>query len=91
MAAPAASCPFGFGKREEPAVSSPHTQLASSRSSPWWPGSLDLKPLRPSTTDPGLGLEQRPYAEEFLSLDLAEVKADIMKLMVTSQDWWPAD
>ena len=31
------------------------------------------------------------YAEEFKTLDLAEVKKDIEELMTTSQDWWPAD
>jgi catalase-peroxidase len=31
------------------------------------------------------------YASEFKSLDLAAVKKDIVDLMTTSQDWWPAD
>ncbi len=31
------------------------------------------------------------YAEEFQSLNLTEVKADIFELMTKSQDWWPAD
>ena len=31
------------------------------------------------------------YAEAFKSLDLAALKKDILELMVTSQDWWPAD
>ena len=31
------------------------------------------------------------YAEEFASLDLAAVKADLAALMTDSQDWWPAD
>jgi catalase-peroxidase len=57
----------------------------------WWPEQLDLSPLRQH------GMESNPlgsdfnYAEEFASLDLAEVKKDIEALMTTSQDWWPAD
>jgi catalase-peroxidase len=31
------------------------------------------------------------YAAEFKSLDLDTVKKDIVDLMTTSQDWWPAD
>ena len=57
----------------------------------WWPEQLDLSPLRQH------GMESNPlgsdfnYAEEFASLDLAEVKKDIEALMTSSQDWWPAD
>ncbi len=35
--------------------------------------------------------ENFDYAKEFLSLDLKAVKKDIFELMITSQDWWPAD
>jgi catalase-peroxidase len=31
------------------------------------------------------------YAEAFNSLDLAAVKKDLLAVMTTSQDWWPAD
>ena len=31
------------------------------------------------------------YVEEFNSLDLDALKKDIVELMTTSQDWWPAD
>ncbi len=31
------------------------------------------------------------YAEEFKSLDLDALKADLFALMTDSQDWWPAD
>jgi catalase-peroxidase len=31
------------------------------------------------------------YAQEFKSLNLAELKSDIQTLMTNSQDWWPAD
>ncbi len=31
------------------------------------------------------------YAEEFKSLDLGALKADIKAVITTSQDWWPAD
>jgi catalase-peroxidase len=31
------------------------------------------------------------YAEEFKSLDLEALKRDLIEVMTTSQDWWPAD
>ncbi len=57
----------------------------------WWPNQLNLKILRQhsSLSDPmNAGFD---YAKEFKSLDLQALKQDIVKLMTTSQDWWPAD
>jgi catalase-peroxidase len=31
------------------------------------------------------------YAQEFQSLDVEALKQDLIKVMTTSQDWWPAD
>ena len=31
------------------------------------------------------------YAEEFKTLDLDALKRDLIEVMTTSQDWWPAD
>ena len=57
----------------------------------WWPNQLNLKILhqRSSLSDP-MDCDF-DYAEEFKSLDLAAVKADLAALMTDSQDWWPAD
>ncbi len=57
----------------------------------WWPNMLDLKILRQhsSLSDP-MG-EDFNYAEEFKTLDLKAVKADIFEVMTNSQEWWPAD
>ena len=57
----------------------------------WWPNRLNLKMLHqnPPAADP-MG-EEFNYAKEFKSLDLKAVKKDLVKLMTTSQDWWPAD
>ncbi|HUM86937.1 MAG TPA: catalase/peroxidase HPI, partial [Actinomycetota bacterium] len=35
--------------------------------------------------------ESFDYSAEFKTLDLAAVKQDILEVMTTSQDWWPAD
>ncbi len=57
----------------------------------WWPNQLDLSVLHPNPPagDP-MGKDYN-YAEEFKTLDLPQVKADIFALMTTSQEWWPAD
>ncbi|MEV0720369.1 peroxidase family protein, partial [Asanoa sp. NPDC050611] len=57
----------------------------------WWPNQLDLTVLhqKPPAGDPMDA--DFDYAEEFKTLDLAEVKADIHTVMTTSQEWWPAD
>lgn len=57
----------------------------------WWPDRLDLLPLRQH------GVESNPmgadfnYAAEFKKLDVKAIKADIEKIMKTSQAWWPSD
>ncbi|MEQ9059749.1 MAG: catalase/peroxidase HPI [Gammaproteobacteria bacterium] len=56
----------------------------------WWPNKLDLDPLR--AHDPRSNpYADFDYAQAFRQVDLAALKADIEKVLTTSQDWWPAD
>ena len=57
----------------------------------WWPNQLSLKVLKrhARSADP-LG-EDFNYGEAFETIDLKELKDDLIELMTTSQDWWPAD
>jgi catalase-peroxidase len=57
----------------------------------WWPNQIDVSKLHPHApqSDP-LG-DDFDYAEEFAKLDVEALKADMMSVMTTSQDWWPAD
>ena len=57
----------------------------------WWPNQLKLNILRQNSKLSNPMDEGFDYAEEFKSLDLAALKQDIIDLMTTSQDWWPAD
>ena len=57
----------------------------------WWPNQLKLNILRQHSelSNPmGVAFD---YAKEFKSLDLDVLKKDIIEMMTTSQDWWPAD
>ncbi|MEE4178359.1 MAG: catalase/peroxidase HPI [Bacteroides sp.] len=57
----------------------------------WWPNQLKLNILRQHSQLSNPMGEHFNYAEEFKTLDLHGIKADLQKLMTDSQDWWPAD
>lgn len=57
----------------------------------WWPNQLKLNVLRQNSTLSNPMDENFDYAKAFNSLDLAVLKKEIVELMTTSQDWWPAD
>jgi catalase-peroxidase len=57
----------------------------------WWPGLLDLEQLRSHDARSNPYGDDFDYAKAFNSVDLKQLKADIEKVLTTSQDWWPAD
>lgn len=57
----------------------------------WWPEQLNLNPLRTHEIESNPYGAEFNYAAEFKTLNLAEVKKDIEKLLTISQPWWPAD
>ncbi len=68
-----------------------HTAEKIKRNFRWWPHQLDLAILHQNSA---LSNPMNPnfnYAEEFKSLDLDALVADLHKLMTDSQEWWPAD
>jgi catalase-peroxidase len=79
----AGGCPVAHGRAPHPTQGGGNSQ--------WWPERLNLKILakNPAVANP-LG-EDFDYAAAFNTLDLAEVKRDIGRVLTTSQDWWPAD
>jgi catalase-peroxidase len=79
--APSAGCPVFNHEQMTGSIANEH----------WWPNQLNLRPLTKNSPliDP-MG-EDFDYKAEFESLDLAAVKADIVEVLTTSQDWWPAD
>ncbi len=68
-----------------------HAEARATSNQAWWPDRLDLRPLRqhdPASNPMGASFN---YAEEFKTLDLEAVKADLRTLMTSSQSWWPSD
>jgi catalase-peroxidase len=80
----ASKCPFSGGALKQSAGNGTGNR-------DWWPNQLKLNILRQNSN---LSNPMEPsfnYAEEFKSLDLKKIKAEINELMTNSQDWWPAD
>jgi len=57
----------------------------------WWPRNLNLDILHQHDSKVDPMDSDFDYREAVKSLDVAAVKADLIKLMTDSQDWWPAD
>jgi catalase-peroxidase len=80
--APSAGCPV-----MSPALS----PSGSTANQHWWPNQLNLRTLNKNSPQIDPMGEEFDYIEEFNSLDFDAVKVDIVEMMTTSQDWWPAD
>ena len=57
----------------------------------WWPNGLNLKILSQHSSLVNPMGEKFNYAKEFKKLNLKALKKDLNKLMINSQEWWPAD
>jgi catalase-peroxidase len=77
---------------ENPVIPAPTAKSGRPRSNQdWWPNQLDLQVLHQHSPLSNPMGEDFNYAEEFRTLDLDALKQDIIEVMTTSQDWWPAD
>jgi catalase-peroxidase len=77
---------------ENPAIDSPTPKDgAPLRNQDWWPNQVDVSRLHPQVAEANPLGEDFDYAEEFTKLDVDALKADLVSVLTTSQDWWPAD
>ena len=96
----AAGCPLATdsvtshgSESENPAIDSPKpvTGRRPHANRDWWPDQLDLSVLHAhSSKGNPLGADFS-YARELETLDVDALKRDIVDVLTTSQDWWPAD
>jgi catalase-peroxidase len=77
---------------ENPVIPSPTLKPSRPRTNQdWWPNQLDLQVLHQHSPQADPMDADFNYAEEFKTLDLEALKQDLIEVMTTSQDWWPAD
>ena len=77
---------------ENPAIDAPTPKSSRPRTNQdWWPNQLDLSVLHRNSPSGNPLDEDFDYAEAFKGLDVEALKQDLIEMMTTSQDWWPAD
>jgi catalase-peroxidase len=77
---------------ENPAIPSPTPKRTRPRTNKdWWPDQVAVSVLRHHGSRSNPMGEGFNYAEEFKTLDVEALKRDLIAVMTTSQDWWPAD
>jgi catalase-peroxidase len=77
---------------ENPAIPSPEPKPHRPRTNrDWWPDQVDLAVLHQNAPHANPLGDDFDYAAEFATLDLESLKRDLVEVMTTSQDWWPAD
>ena len=77
---------------ENPVIPSPKPKTSRPRTNrDWWPNQLDLSVLHQHGPASNPMEPDFDYAAEFARLDVEALKQDIIEVMTTSQDWWPAD
>ena len=78
------NCPFMSGSIKE-------TAGRGTSNRDWWPNELKLNILRQHADKSNPMGNDFNYAEAFNSVDYTQLKEDIVKVLTTSQEWWPAD
>ncbi len=68
-----------------------HTAVGTTSNQHWWPNQLNLKVLHQNSSLSDPMDAEFSYAAAFESVDLDALKKDVDEVMMTSQDWWPAD
>ena len=77
---------------ENPAIDAPTPKRTRPHTNKdWWPEQLDLSVLHQYSSAANPLDPDFDYAAQVATLDLDALKRDIVDVMTTSQEWWPAD
>jgi catalase-peroxidase len=77
---------------ENPVIDAPQPKAHGPRTNQdWWPDQVDVSKLHPHSPYSNPLGDDFDYAKEFAKVDPEAVKADVLSVITTSQDWWPAD
>jgi len=77
---------------ESPAIPTPTpTPHRPKTNQDWWPAQPNLQVLSHHSPLSNPMDRNFDYAEQFKTLDVDSLKRDLIEVMTTSRDWWPAD
>ncbi len=86
------SATASVSESENPVIPAPVPKRTGPRTNKdWWPNQLDLSVLHHHSALSNPIGEDFNYREAFKQLDVEALRRDLIALMTTSQDWWPAD
>ncbi len=81
-----------MSESENPVIDAPEVKGQRPRTNQdWWPNQLNLTPLHqhaPKGNPMGADFD---YQQAFAGLDVEALRQDVLDVLTTSQDWWPAD
>ena len=82
-----------MSESENPVIDAPKPKLGGRprTNQDWWPNQLDLQVLDQHSPKGNPMGDDFDYRAAFGSLDVEALRQDVLAVMTTSQDWWPAD
>ena len=86
------SASSSVSESENPAIPAPVAKTGRPRTNKdWWPNQLDLSVLHQHSALSHPFGDDLNYRRQFETLDVEALRRDLVALMTSSQDWWPAD
>lgn len=82
----------GTSESENPVIPAPTPKRqAPMKNQDWWPNQVDVSVLHAQGDKANPLGADFDYREEFKRLDVEALRRDLVEMMTSSQEWWPAD